>query len=292
MNSKKIILGLAVALIFAVTFSSCQSDSKNLKRDSYIAGAEIVENIIQKYENIETENYMARYQDELISILTNTDSFPMNDFENIVFTAEKDKKIDAFRALKKVYNSYNLATDKNFVANNETPNFLMLACNSLDSLSLDETQSTKVAEIKDYISASRFNHEVALYELSLVYQQVWEEDSQNWINILNETFGKYSDGLEQVPTWIFDEEKLSKFVYEPYQGKETLVKIYKLNLKDEAYKQIDKSVNCLKGISKNYEDLNFINMENTKSEPATTEIEYKLDNLMQVLFPKKMEKEL
>ncbi len=289
MNNKNLTLAVLISIISIISFSSCNKTEKNLKRDTYIAGAEIIDNIIKTYQEIEEENYISKYQNELISILTSTDSESIYDFTNIDFTNDYENKLKAFRSLKKVYNTYNLLTDQNFNTDNtDLSNFIVLACNSLDTMELKAEQSTKVTEIIDYVSASNFEQEVAIYELSLVFQEIWIKDSESWKSTLNHIYKQYSEGLEKVPSDIFDENKLTKFVYEPYQGKETLVKIYKLNLKDEAFKQVSKSLDKINFLTNIFEDLNFINMEYTKRAPAIDEIEYTIDNIMEILFPEQV----
>ncbi len=286
MNKKNLTIGIFISFIFIIGLNSCSKTEKNLKRDTYIVGAEIVNNMIKSYQQIEDENFISKYQNELISILTSQDSISIYNFSNIVFTPDLKQKLTAFRAFKKVYNTYNLLSDKNFnLQNTDLSNFVTIACNSLDSLELTEETSKKVEEIRNYVSASKFSKELVVYELTFVYQQIWLEDSENWVEILNNSYEKYSAGLESVPMDVFDQDKLEKFVYEPYQGKEMLVKIYKLNLKDEAYKQITKSIEQINFLTDALDELNFINIEFTKQMPANQEIEYKVDNLKEMLFP-------
>jgi len=290
MNKKNLTIGISILFIFIIGLNSCSKDEKNLKRDTYIVGAEIVDNMIKNYQEIEEGNFISKYQDELISILTSTDSVvSLYDFSNTVFTADMKQKINAFRALKKVYNTCNLLSDKNFnLQNTDLSNFVTIACNSLDSLELSDETIIKVDEIRNYVMASKFSQELAVYELTLVYQEVWNTDSENWIEILNSSYDKYSAGLESVPMEVFNQDKLEKFVYEPYQGKEMLVKIYKLNLKDEAYKQINETTEKISFLTDAMEDMTFINTEFTKEIPANQAIEYKLDNLKEILFPEKV----
>ncbi len=286
MNKKNLTIGIFILFIFIIGLNSCSDDEKNLKRDTYIVGAEIVDNMIKNYQQVEEGNFISKYQNELISILTSTDSVvSLYDFSNTVFTADMKQKVTAFRALKKVYNTCNLLSDNNFnLQNTDLANFVTIACNSLDSLELSEDVGTKVEEIRNYVMASKFSQELAIYELTLVYQEVWVVDSENWIEILNSSYDKYSAGLESVPMDVFNQDKLEKFVYEPYQGKEMIVKIYKLNLKDEAYKQISESIEKIDFLTEAIDELNFINTEFTKEIPANQDIEYKLDNLKEMFF--------
>ena len=201
-RSLTIVLILLSGIILSL--SSCLSDKRNLKADTYIAGVEIADRVIIMYQEMENIDYITKYQNEFISILAQ-DSISKYNYDKIIFTAELEKKIVAFRALKKVYSTYNQLTDKNLTLNNsKLSHFVIMACQSIDSLNVDAEISAQVKEIQDYVSAPKFKKELVIYKLTEIYIKIWYNDADNWTKILNESYDNYSQALDDIPESVFD----------------------------------------------------------------------------------------
>ena len=290
MKKRQLTITLILLSFIVLSFTSCLQKQRKLKTETYIAGAEVIDRMIYMYQDIEEANFTRQYQSELISILTAEDTISIyNNFQNN-FTEDLDKKLAAFRALKKVYQTYNLLSDKNFnLKNSKLTHFITIACQSVDSLTYDEEILAQSIEIQEYVNSTKIDQSLVIYKLTGIYVKLWEKDAKNWEQILDKAYLDYSTGLEQVPVNAFDEEKLTKFVYKPYKGKNTLVKIYKLNLKEEAYKQKTETVNKIDNLSLLFEKINSINLEYTKKIPEEGDIEYKIDKINEILFPELFE---
>jgi len=266
-------------IIFA---TSCANDKRNLKSETYKSGAEIIEKMISTYRQMADVSYTSKYKQELVSILSST---PTLRNEDITFSENSMEMIIALGTLKKVYQKYDLISDKNFnVKTAGIGEAVIASCQALDSLEISEEVSKELAIITDYISASNFDEKLVIGSLTEQYINVWQKDVAKWQLLLIEAYSKYAEGIDNIATETFDEEKLAKFVYEPYSGKDVMVDVYKLNLKNEAFKEKETISKNLEDLTWGLENINLINAEFSKNTPDELYIEQIIDKVNEYLL--------
>lgn len=231
----KLLITITFSLILSsFLFSSCETSEPDERNEAYQSGEILAKNIIKYYFIASEKIYFANnYQLELASILSeNADDTVEHNVEPFVLVENVDMKINIFSE----YISFlqELQKGNDFSKQNlEIKMYSLL--NVLDSSNL--TYADTIQQIKNYIGADKYNLDVAVSEISIIVYNIWQDDVNDWIVKLSKAYNNYSKMIDNIPTDVFDEDKLAKYVYEPYQGKETLIKIYKLNMKQDAYKQ-------------------------------------------------------
>jgi hypothetical protein len=265
MKRKKRISSFLFASILVVAFSSCAPE-ENHKKIAYGSGEILVENIIEYYFIASEEiNFVNNYQLELASILSElpTDSI---EYKPLVLVDDLTTRIKVFTDYLALLQELN---KENNIGVQSVENKMFNLLNTLDSSSLGD--ETKIQEIRAYISANQFNAELAVAEMSSLIYKIWEADVVEWRNRLTEAYNNYVLVVDNIPYDVFDEKKLENFVYEPYKGKETLVRVYKLNMKQEANKQrtifIDRTVflmNTFMRLTNLYNDMSARNPDYSK----------------------------
>jgi hypothetical protein len=273
-------LFLIITVFFVI--SSCVQNKRNLKSETYKAGIEIIDQIISTYRQMSDVSYTSKYNQQLVSILTDIEYINK---DGISFVSDAMEKIIAFETLKKVYMKYDLISDKNFTPKTAGIDQAVLSsCDALDSLAVSDEISTQLAIITDYILASSYDENLVLQGLTEQYLIMWQKDVAYWQLLLSKAYTDYSEGIDNIPYEKFDEEKLSKFVYEPYSGKEVMVNIYKLSLKDEAFKDKETISSKLNDLSWGLENINLINSEYSKKVQDAVYIEVTIDKVKAYLL--------
>lgn len=270
---------IAVAALFASIFilSSCVPSKRNIKSETYKAGIEILDKIISTYREMSEISYSNEYNQQLISILSDKKYIKS---ETVCSSDDLMSKIIAFETLKKVYMKYDMSSDENFTTKTSGAAIsLFNSCNALDSLDISEDISKEINIILDYISASKFDENLAIQGLTEQFIIVWKKDVAKWQLNLIKSYKNFAAGVDEIPYTIFDEEKLSKFVYEPYSSKEVMVDIYKLNLKNEANILKSTTISKLNDLTWGLETLNLVNTEYSKKSQDNNYIETTLDKI-------------
>ena len=201
-------------------------------------------------------------------------SFPVLASENIdSIRYEPLELVDDFSSRIKIFTEYlsflQELNKEDFLTTQSIESKMFSLLNTLDSS--DVADLSKNNDIKNYISANQYNLDLAVAEISKVVYQIWENDVIEWREKLNEAYLRYSVMVDKIPDRVFDEAKLEKFVYEPYKGKETLVKVYKLNMKQEANRErtifVDRTVflmNTFLRLTNIYTDLTLRSADQSK----------------------------
>jgi hypothetical protein len=267
MKTKIVITSFFLA-VFVIFFSACEPVSKSNKNLAYKSSEILTRNIINQYFYAnQSMNFSSSFQQDLAEILAGTD-YDSTSFENINLISFFDEKINIFSE----YFDLMLYLQKEEGIEQATIQIKIISLmNTIDScngiVDIEKTQ-----KIRDYVSAVQFNEDQAILECSDIIIDIWAKDITNWITILNTSYNKYALTIDQIPTSVFDEVKLEKYVYEPYTGKETLVKVYKLKMKQEMYelktKFIDKSTRLM-SISNELKSV-FAEFANSKSNSEYT----------------------
>lgn len=233
MKTKLFIITLSAILAFSVFFSSCEAPKNKVETNSYVAGGMISELILGVYLQANNDlNYASAYQQDLAQILSgdynnNIDIKPLSLVDNF------DTKINLFSA----YRDFMIKMqEQNLMPDQSVESSILAVLDYVDSLNMDE-YTQKSHEIRDYIAGYKYDINTANYEISNIVFDIFDTDVLFWISELNKAYITYAATVDSIPVDVFDQDKLEKFVYEPYKDKQTLVNVYKLNMKQDAYER-------------------------------------------------------
>lgn len=251
-------------IIGSITLNSCENTKTDYKKQIYTAADFLSQKIIDTYLHANYKiNYKNSYQQELANILkgekTNDNQTP-----SIQPIHKFNYKLNLFTAYRELM--FELQNNKN--PNNQTVREkINTVLNFSDSLN-NQKNTAKSNEIRKYISAHRFDINIAIYETTNIIFQTYKKDVNQWTATLKEKYTQYSKTVNQIPEDIFDHEKLEKFIYEPYKNKTTLTNIYKLNMKQNFYEQNTKFINNAIAIKNTFNSLRkaLQNTTNNQSE--------------------------
>ena len=99
----------------------------------------------------------------------------------------------------------------------------------------DTASVTYTRDLTKYLQASRYEVSKVMYTMIQALNAIWKSDVAKWNSALNSSFADFQRELAAVDENAFSEEKLQKYVYQPYNGKQSLVAAYKMNLVKERY---------------------------------------------------------
>ncbi len=227
---KKIKFSAIISVIIAVItlLSACEQSTTDNTAIVYKSGEMITNNIIKTYYLASQKiNFDINSQQNLANLLsTNNQDSVENEFSLVDNYSQKVEIFAYYSQILKTFEDNRLKTNIN-------KEFLSLL-NTADSLDNgDLTQSIKKA--RDYTLSVNFDTKAGLYLITNLMYNIWLNDVLNWQKTLDKSYEKYCKSVDKIPATVFDETKLAKFVYAPYQGKENLVNVYKLNLKQAAF---------------------------------------------------------
>jgi len=239
-NLKKIsIFLISITLIL----SSCSSNNKKDSRIDLSNNCIALSNLtINTFQTLNKTISQQVYSSEYVKILTDNspETYIMQDLSS---NNEKDnlKKTNAFKSLLKVYIAYNLNIDKNFsIDKSNIKSKLNAACNSLDSIKMSELNIDRLLRLKKQVHSNRFDIDYAIFELTDLYSDVWEDESQKWYLFLENSFQEYKKGIKKISNTNFNITKVAERLNEPYNNSAVQINLYKLQLiKEEENKKIN-----------------------------------------------------
>jgi len=106
----------------------------------------------------------------------------------------------------------------------------------------DSTSIELASQINPIIQSSRYDQNLLMIRLIESLVKVWTKDVDAWNSQLNMSFLDYQVALSLIPDESFSEEKLVKYVNQPFSGKHNLVEVYKVNLIKERRNQLNELV--------------------------------------------------
>ncbi|MBN2893178.1 MAG: hypothetical protein JXL97_15010 [Bacteroidales bacterium] len=252
MKTKLIIPTIFIFTLAMFLLSSCGTQqTQDEKQIAYKSGEMLAKNIIEYYFIAHEEiHYANSYQLELASLLSTDENDTIVE-EPFVLVNNVEIKVKLFTE----YISLLQELQKKESIRSQSIDFKMFSLlNLLDSSKLCSADSIEM--ITDYISANQYNQELAVSGITELMFNIWNTDVIEWNRKLSKAYNNYAQMIDNIPTDVFDEDKLEKYVYEPYEGKATLVKIYKLNMKQEAYEQKSVFIDRTTFLMKTFLDLN------------------------------------
>lgn len=233
MKTKTFIITLSAIVAFSFIFSSCESTQNDVETNSYVAGDMISEAIIGIYLQANNDlNYASTYQQDLAQILTG-DYNNRIDIQPLYLVDNFETKVNLFSA----YRDFMIKMqEQKLLPDQSVESSILAVLDYIDSLKVED-YTQKSYEIRNYIAGYKFDINIASYEISNIVFNIFDTDVLYWISVLNKTYNIYSTTVDSIPVDVFDIDKLEKYVYEPYKDKQTLVDVYKLNMKQEAYER-------------------------------------------------------
>ncbi|MCQ2974504.1 MAG: hypothetical protein MJ211_06800 [Bacteroidales bacterium] len=261
------IIIVASAILFSVGLNSCNNAPykvNNIRSEFASVTTETVSQMSSIYTEIEEVTIKNDFDNALAGILSKQE----NEYNPIdVVNTDIRYKIEIFNLYRIAINEYAKLANIESSITSLAP--YANACNSI-VIKFQECQDTTLEnfgeKIKSYTKVPRFDTEKVMGLLVNSLKYIWQSDTKGWNDLLNNSFSDFQLALTNVPDASFNEEKLAKYVYQPYEGKHALVEAYKLNLIKERYDYIRKFVNSQDNISTAIEYLNTISQSIIKGK--------------------------
>jgi len=281
----QIVSALVVSLFL---FASCSGNSA--KRDKVALsenGVVLAKTAINSYQLLNDALRNQQYDNEMIRILTDhspTTWLMQLDENKSGIIEDNIKKQAAFILFRKAYSSYNLFLDRNFdFGSSNLKNRLYSACAVLDSFEVSDFYTERVQILKQQISGGHFKEEVAILELSKLYADLWDKDSQKWFMLLENELKNYKEGINNVAHSSFDASKIKTLVDKPYNDEAVLVNLYKLQLVKEKELQVETLMDEIQKVSSGFEILTELNGEIAKKKTDQERINKLNDQLEAII---------
>ena len=233
-----------ILISITVILSSCSSNNK--KENEIIltnTGIELCNSAISTSQMLNKAVNEQSYDSEYVKILTDNspETYIMQDL-SVINLKDNDnlKNLNAFKSLLKVYIAYNQHQDKNFSINKSNiKSKLNAACNSLDSINLSEINIDRLLRLKKQVHSNRFDIDYAVFELTDLYSDLWEDEAQKWYLFLENSYQEYKTGVKKIANSKFNINEIAKRLDEPYNNSAVQINLYKLQLiKDKENKKI------------------------------------------------------
>ena len=145
------------------------------------------------------------------------------------------KKIELINLFKQAVKQYSLYGDENYASKSEDFTLAAQSANNCMKEINDTASVTYTRDLTKYLQASRYEVSKVMYTMIQALNAIWKSDVAKWNSALNSSFADFQRELAAVDENAFSEEKLQKYVYQPYNGKQSLVAAYKMNLVKERY---------------------------------------------------------
>jgi len=153
----------------------------------------------------------------------------------------------------------------------------------LDSFEVSDFYTERVQILKQQISGGHFKEEVAILELSKLYADLWDKDSQKWFMLLENELKNYKEGINNVAHSSFDASKIKTLVDKPYNDEAVLVNLYKLQLVKEKELQVETLMDEIQKVSSGFEILTELNGEIAKKKTDQERINKLNDQLEAII---------
>ncbi len=240
----------AAAIVSTAALQSCNNapyQKTNAKNRMASVTVQALNNMSEIYSEIEEVAIKNEFDNALANVLSHQDA----NYNPVVATNEElRQKIDIFNLYRIALHEYTKLTSAESTLKSLSP--FSNACANITSkfrTANDSTLHEKANIINSYITSQRYNTDKVMNILINMLDEIWQKDSKDWNNLLNESFANYQLAVNNIPEDSFNEEKLAKYVYQPYDGKTALVEAYKLNLIKERYDYVRGFVNSQDNIT-------------------------------------------
>ncbi len=288
---KKYIISFSNTVIILIAslflLGSCNAD--NTKNDKVLFsenGIALADKTVSSYQLLNDALRNQQYDNEMIRILTDhsptTWLMQLNESKSAIINSNI-KKQSAFILFRKAYSSYNLFLDRNFdFGSSNLKDRLYTACAVLDSFETNDFYKERVQILKQQIAGGRFKEEAAILELSNLYADLWDSDSNKWFMLLENELKNYKEGINKIAHSSFDASKIKTLVDKPYNDDAILVNLYKLQLVKEKELQANVLMDQIQKISTGFGLLLELNGELAKKKADQERIN-KLNNQLEAI---------
>jgi len=276
-----------VSVAFFAFISSCTNDTtfQSSQRDAAQRGRVLMQQVNELYATLNEMNYYFDYKREYLEILTKSDTSIVNLYSNINFNnLQLDSISDFVQKTSAVYQSYELLSDltigleKSGIVYN-----IDRFCSLASSLNVSEDDKILIDQIYKAANSNKFERKDIILAVNQIFLKIFIEDIDKQSEILNHLFLAYDKGLKKVPNSAFDIQKVELLVNEPYSDSDVLLGLYKLQLRDDAYKKKQAVIGRIQSLKITAEKLNLLHAELLRKQKNNAEIARLLSDIDLVL---------
>jgi len=229
---KKIKIHLALLGIISTLLTiGCNNTNKNVESEIAFLGNEIIDSAITIH--LQFANFALNDQNNtgLVMVLANP-SDSLGALE--IIPVNNNLNIEILKSYKQLFNEYSVTSEKDLKDSKASfSNLVVSTCILIDSASKEYKATTE--PLMANVMSVKINQTEFLLQMTQLLLSIYKNDLLNWQMQLNENFSKFQKKLLATPAESFDEEKLAKFIYQPYSGKRIMVQVYKQSLIEEVY---------------------------------------------------------
>ncbi len=278
----KYLSGIIIFSLLAGT--SCNSDyTINRQGEAAQIGIAVYEAAEDLYKAVDDLDYFYKYNGEYLQILIE-DSTNVN-FSEFGFNTEGiDEMIELTHYTQKVYRSYEMLTDINVNVKKSgiRGNFEALA-SRLDSFEYDNDNRALLEELKTASKSHKLERKALMFDVSSLYLDIFSKDMAARKIEMQKSLDTYDNALKMIPITAFDVKKTEPLVAAPLKDSEAIVKLYKLQLRDEAYRRQQELEKRMHLIENAIETLNRIHVEFIKQKKSTVDIDKYIIEIKEML---------
>lgn len=258
-------------IVLSVMFTSCNSDSsafQNKQNKIALRGKALTEQLSEVYSSLNTMNNFFRYKKEYLLILTKNDSSLARLFKGITF----DKNLlDSMQKIventRRVYKSYEMLTDITIgVEQSSIVQNIKLFYEGINKNNLSEDDLNLLESIMKASGAKKFERKNIIFGINTIMLNIITKDYEKQKNILVKFFDAYDKGLQKIPNSAFDYRKVENLVNEPYNDKDVVIGLYKLQLRNEAEQSKVELIGKIKNLIIATEKINTVHVELIKQK--------------------------
>lgn len=282
-----------IILALLVTFSSCASTQKiELGANVSQKGIEVSQKALNVLNTLEEQSYIGKKLEDISRILVspNLSDLKLPDTEQIEILKQLQPRIDAYKSLLSIYQTFNKLADSNHGERTfNATSALQSSYNTVQSLpGLPDSIRNNNSEFTRLVTQSmqakkimEYNQE--MYILTKIYVDIWERDHKTWSNVIDGFYDSYINRLNSLPISKFDLTKIAKDENFPFKDDEVAISIYRLKEREKFESQKNAVKQELTNLTKALNELNKLHAELMKPETDLSSIIYlinSIDNLL------------
>jgi predicted nucleic-acid-binding Zn-ribbon protein len=283
MKRKKLLIYVLAVFAAAFTAQSCGTNlgetitvTKTKLENALASKTELViDEMVDVYSQIDELSFQSEYDNALAGVLADMHGEFQSDLTDTVIR----KKIYLLTLYKQAVQEYALLADDGFTGKQSAFSKCCTMIQKEFSVMGDTVAAAYAKSINSYLKTPRYDQNDVAKILLKALQSVWEEDVKNFNEKLSSDFSAYQSLLAQMPGESFSEEKLTKYVYQPYAGKKNLVEAYKLNLIKERRQALRRLVQQQDNISSSVYCINCALTEFLKKDCDKTTVQNYLNRI-------------
>lgn len=253
MKRTSVIIYVLAVVVAAFAFQGCgTSIGENIsltktKLETSLANKTelVVDNMIEVYSNWDDLSFQNEFDDAMMGALSNNNISLSSDLNGV----DVRKKIALLNLYKQAVQEYASLADEGLTGKQAS---FSKCCSAIQKEYENLGDSAALAyakRINSYLKSTRYDQNEVIRILLVDLEMIWKGDAESLNEKLSDSFQKFQTSLANIPDDSFSAEKLSKYVYQPYEGKRNLVQAYKLNLIKARRQELKKVVQKQDNIS-------------------------------------------